>query len=277
MPSTLFFYTLCGLIIGSFLNVCIYRIPRRESIAFPGSHCPGCDRPIRPIDNIPVLSYLLLRGRCHSCGMRISLQYPIVEILAGLAFYSCALRWSFTAPTFVNSIFIAVVIVLFFTDYWHQTLPNVLTLPGIVAGVILSPFQDPAFYSDGATYYLAGIFAPSNPGKALPWTGSLWGALVGSGILFAVAWIYQAFRKKQGLGMGDVKMMAFVGAFLGWRLAFLTIFAGSLLGSVLGIFLVMFRGKNMQAKLAFGTFLGFSAVASLFFGLRLLEWYLTGH
>lgn len=277
MPSFLFLHSLFGLIFGSFLNVCIYRIPRRESVAFPGSHCPGCNRPIRPIDNIPVLSYLFLRGKCRFCGMRISLQYPIVELLSGMAFCACALRWGLAAPTFVNSLFIAVVIVLFFTDYWHQVLPNVLTLPGIIAGIALSPFQDPAYYYDGASYYLAGIFSPSDPGKALPWAGALLGALVGGGILFVVGCAYQAARKKQGLGMGDVKMMAFVGAFLGWRLAFLTIFAGSLLGSLLGIFLVLFRGGNMQAKLAFGTFLGFSAVLALFFGLRLLDWYLTGH
>jgi leader peptidase (prepilin peptidase)/N-methyltransferase len=208
--------------------------------------------------------------------MKISSQYPLVELLAGLAFCACALRWGPTAPAFVNSLFISAVIVLFFTDYWHQILPNVLTLPGIIAGVILSPLQEPAYYSDGATYYLAGILSPSDPGRILSWTGSLLGALVGGGILFIIGWTYQIARKKQGLGMGDVKMMAFVGAFLGWRLAFLTIFAGSLLGSLAGIFLVFFQGKNLQAKLAFGTFLGVGAVAALFFGLRLFELYITG-
>ncbi len=271
-----FFYTLFGLIIGSFLNVCIYRIPRRESIAFPGSHCPGCSRPIRPIDNIPVLSYLLLRGRCRFCGMRISPQYPIVEILSGLAFCSCALRWDVTPPTFINSLFIAIVIVLFFTDYWHRILPNVLTIPGTIAGILLSPFQLSTYYEDGISYFLAGLLSQSDPFKILPWVGSVFGALFGGGTLFLVGWAYQAVRKKQGLGMGDVKMMAFVGAFLGWRLAFLTIFAGSLLGSVLGFLLILFRGKSLQHKLAFGTFLGPGAVAALFFGLRLFEWYLTG-
>lgn len=167
-------------------------------------------------------------------------------------------------------------IVLFFTDYWHQVLPNVLTLPGILAGIALSPFQDQGYFYDGASYYLAGLFSPSDPGKALSWAGALLGALVGGGILFVVGWAYQVTRKKQGLGMGDVKMMSFVGAFLGWRLAVLTIFAGSLLGSLLGVFLVLFRGGTMQAKLAFGTLLGLSAVGALFYGPRLLVWYLRG-
>ena len=128
-----YLWAACGLVIGSFLNVCIYRLPRHESIVFPGSHCPNCGKPVKPYDNIPVLSYLLLLGRCRFCRKPISLQYPVVELLSGLAFYACAAQWGSTSPAFVNSLFLAVILVLIFTDYHHQILPNVLTLPGVVA------------------------------------------------------------------------------------------------------------------------------------------------
>ena len=132
-------YTLFGLIIGSFLNVCIYRIPLGKSIVFPGSSCPSCSKPIRFYDNIPVLSYLLLRGKCRACGAPISFQYPLVELLTGLAFFACAKAWHFESPTYVNSLFLSVLIILVFTDYHHRILPNVLTLPGTIAGILLSP------------------------------------------------------------------------------------------------------------------------------------------
>ena len=266
-------YTVMGLVIGSFLNVCIYRLPRKESIVVPGSHCPHCGKGIRPYDNIPVLSYLLLMGRCRFCRQPISLQYPIVELLAGLAFYASYAAWGMTPPAFVNSIFLSVIIVLIFTDYNHQILPNVLTLPGIAAGVILSPYQEVAYFKDAISYNLASLISTDNPDAWLPWIGSITGALIGGGFLFLVAMAYQALRKRQGLGMGDVKMMAMVGAFAGWRLALLTIFVGSLLGGIVGIFLVIFGGRTLQSKLAFGTFLGAAAAIALFCGVAILQWY----
>ncbi len=268
-----YFYTVMGLVIGSFLNVCIYRLPRKESIAFPGSHCPHCGKGIRPYDNIPVLSYLLLMGKCRFCRQPISIQYPVVELLAGLSFYACFSAWGMAPATFVNSIFLSAIIVLIFTDYHHQILPNVLTLPGIAAGIILSPFQDAAFFKDAISYNLAELISTDNPDAWLPWVGSITGALIGGGVLFVVAMGYQALRKRQGLGMGDVKMMAMVGAFAGWRLALLTIFVGSLLGSIVGIFLVLFGGRTLQSKLAFGTFLGAAAAIALFYGVTFLQWY----
>jgi leader peptidase (prepilin peptidase)/N-methyltransferase len=269
-------YAIFGLIIGSFLNVCIYRIPRRESIAFPGSHCPSCGKPIRFYDNVPVLSYLLLRGRCRACHAVISPQYPLVEILSALAFFACGLRWNFTPPTFVNSLFLSIIIILVFTDYHHRILPNVLTLPGIVAGILLSPFQAQFVYTDpfSLSMSLAGLIWPENPRLLLPWTGSLLGAIVGGGSLLLVALAYERLRKRQGLGMGDVKMMAMVGAFLGWPLAWLTIFVGSVFGSVVGVFLIVFKKMSLQTKLAFGVFLGVGTVISLFYGLSFLYWYL---
>jgi leader peptidase (prepilin peptidase) / N-methyltransferase len=272
-------YAVLGLIIGSFLNVCIYRIPLEKSVVFPGSGCPHCGTPIRFYDNIPVLSYLLLRGKCRSCKDPISIQYPIVELMTAVAFYACARTWSFEAPTFVNSIFLAVVIILIFTDLNHRILPNVLTLSGTVAGILLSPFQRPpvgqlhSYYTDKLSALTSGLIFPGNPEAALPWVGSILGALIGGGSLLAVGIGYMKLRKKQGLGMGDVKMMAMVGAFLGYYLAFLTIFFGSLLGLIFGVYLILFRKMNLQTKLAFGVFLGVGATISLFYGLPFLGWY----
>ncbi len=273
MPIFLVSYVIFGLIIGSFLNVCIYRLPRHLSIVFPGSHCPSCNKPIRAYDNVPVLAYLWLGGRCRFCRERISLQYPAVELLTGLAFFACARAWGYAPATFFNSLFLSLLIVLVFVDYQHQILPNLITLPGTVVGIALCFAQDSDIYLDGLADTVAASLHPSNPAVLVPLVGSVVGALVGSGILFVVGMAYKAVRKRQGLGMGDIKMMALVGAFLGWRLALLTIFAGSLLGSLLGIFLVLFRGRNLQSKLAFGTLLGAAAAFALFFGRPLLSWY----
>jgi leader peptidase (prepilin peptidase) / N-methyltransferase len=273
MPLLYVFYSLLGLIVGSFLNVCIYRIPRRESIVFPGSHCPHCGKGIRPYDNVPVFAYLWLRGKCRFCRKPISAQYPIVELLTGCAFLGCALQWDFTSPTYVNTLFLSMVLVLVFIDYQHQILPNVITLPGLVLGLLLSPLQWLDFFSDRASFAISSLFPVDDPVTVLPWAGSLLGALLGGGILFAVGFAYRITRGRQGMGMGDIKMMAMVGAFLGWRFAFLTIFAGSLLGSVLGLFLVAFRGKTLQTRLAFGTFLGAGAALALFLGTPFLEWF----
>ena len=273
MSTHALLYLVFGLIVGSFLNVCIHRIPRKESIVFPGSHCPHCGKPIRPYDNVPVLAYLWLRGKCRFCKATISARYPLVEILTGLGFFACGVKWDISSPTFVNSLFISIILALVFIDYDHQLLPNVITLPGILAGVLLSPLQSEAFFRDSLSFRVASAMSQDGAETALPWVGSILGTILGGGFLLVPALLYEAIRKRQGLGMGDVKMMAMVGAFLGWRMAFLTIFAGSLLGSAVGIFLVLFRGQSLQAKLAFGTFLGGGAVLALFFGIPLIHWY----
>ena len=276
MHTALFLYTILGLIIGTFLNVCIYRIPRRESVAFPGSHCPSCGKPIHFYDNVPVLSYLLLRGKCRACGAAISPQYPLVEMLTALAFFGCALKWNFSTPTYVNSIFLSVIIILIFTDFHHRILPNILTLPGIIAGIVLSPFQEPSIFADpfSFSFRLARLISPEHPQLLLPWIHSVMAAIIGGGSLLFVALVYEKIRKKQGLGMGDVKMTAMVGAFLGWPLALLTIFAGSFFGSCLGVLLILFKRADMQTKLALGVFLGIGSAISLFYGLPLVYWYL---
>lgn len=274
-PILLIGYAVLGLIIGSFLNVCVYRIPLGKSIVFPGSSCPSCGQPIRAYDNIPVLSFLLLRGKCRFCGHRISIQYPFVELLTGAAFLACAWRWEFSAPTFVNSLLLSIVIVLVFIDYRHQILPNVLTLPGAVAGMLLSSFQDFSFYSDALSVRMALSLPGDRPQALLPWIGSLVGALLASGVLWLIGFAFRKLRHKEGLGMGDIKMMAMVGAFLGWPLASLTVFAGAFLGTFVGVFLILFRNKNMQTKLPFGVFLGIGTALSLFYGLPFLRWYLA--
>jgi leader peptidase (prepilin peptidase) / N-methyltransferase len=275
MHVELIIYALLGLVIGSFLNVCIYRIPLGKSIVLPRSSCTRCGTPIRPYDNIPVLSYLFLRGKCRTCGEPISMQYPFVELLSGMAFYACASTWNFAPPTYVNSLFLAVIIILIFIDYHHRILPNILTLTCAVAGILLSPFQTPAVYSNTLTIRAAALFGHSDLTVVLPWVGSVLGALAGGGGLLVVGLGYQKLRKRQGLGMGDVKMMAMVGAFLGCGLAFLTLFAGSLLGLLVGIYLILFRRMNLQTKLPFGVFLGIGACFSLFFGNSFLHWYLS--
>jgi leader peptidase (prepilin peptidase) / N-methyltransferase len=267
------FSFILGLVIGSFLNVCIYRIPRGESIVFPSSHCTQCGKDIPAYDNIPVLSYLWLGGKCRFCKKPISMQYPLVELLTGLIFLGCALKWDFTSPTYINALFLSLVVILIFIDYHHQILPNVITIPGAIAGIVLSFLQEKELYADSISVKLAALLNGSNPAGILPWAGSLVGAIFASGALFLVAFLYQLARKRQGLGMGDVKMMALVGAFLGWRLAFLTIFIGSFAGSIIGLLLILFRGKNMQTKLAFGTFLGMGSLLAAFFGSAVIGWY----
>ncbi len=267
------FYFAFGLIVGSFLNVCIYRIPRGESVVFPRSHCPGCGAAIRPYDNIPLLSYLLLRGRCRSCGQHVSLQYPVVELVTGLLFYACSARWELTSPTLVYSVFLALLVILVFVDFQHQILPNVVTIPGTIAGILLSPLQAEGTYRDILTLKITSGLGLDGFEGLRPWLGSAIGAAIGGGVLLVVDQAYKLVRRRHGLGMGDVKMMAMVGAFLGALPALLTIFAGSFAGSIIGLFLVMFKGKNLQHKLAFGTFLGIGAAAVLFFGASFLGWY----
>ena len=268
-------YALLGLVIGSFLNVCIYRLPLEKSIVSPGSSCPHCGTSIRFFDNIPILSFLLLRGKCRVCGKSISIQYPLVELLSGLAFYGCARVWAFTPPTFVNSLFLAITIILIFTDYNHRILPNKITLPGTIAGILLSPFQTPEVYQDIFSYKVTSLLGFENASTVLPWVGSILGAVIGGGILFFVAFVYEMVRRREGLGTGDVKMMMMTGAFIGWRLAILTIFVSSLLGTVVGISLIALRKMDMQGKLAFGVFLGIGSAFCLFYGFSIVHWYLN--
>jgi len=242
--------TLFGLIWGSFINVLIHRLPRDESVVFPPSACPGCKKPIAPYDNIPVLSYLLLWGRCRHCKAPISIRYPLVELLVAAASLVAYLRHGYGVEYGVEFAFVAAMIALVVIDYDHRILPNVITIPGTLIGLLLAPIREP-----------------------ITVTQALAGAALGAGLLYGVAEVYFRVRKVEGLGMGDVKMMAMVGAFLGWKGALLTIFVGSLLGSLVGVALMATRGKDLKTALPFGTFLGVAAVGALFAGPRLIDWY----
>jgi leader peptidase (prepilin peptidase) / N-methyltransferase len=243
--------TLLGLVVGSFLNVCIYRLPRRQSVSWPPSHCPSCRRRLAWFENVPVVAWLLLRGRCRTCGSAISPMYPIVEALTGGIFLAGYLIYGLTPLLGARLLFACAMIVLFAIDLRHQILPNVITLPGIVIGFALSLFLPPG------------------------WLPSLIGILAGGGILFLIGEAYYRWRGVEGLGMGDVKMLAMIGAFLGWPLMLVTLVFASFAGSVVGVGVLVSRRGGMQAALPFGTFLAAGALVAAVAGESLLAWYLS--
>jgi leader peptidase (prepilin peptidase) / N-methyltransferase len=265
-----------GAIVGSFLNVVIHRLPREESIVLPSSRCPSCGAVIAFYDNVPVLSYLMLGGRCRGCKAHISARYPAVEVLtAGLwiiLFWRDGLTWALP----FDLVFVTAIAALIFIDAEHMILPNAITYPGIafafIARLVL-PFLLGRPYFDDLDMLLGGVLA----GMPL-WTasliGALIGALIGGGSLWLMGWTWEKLRGIEAMGLGDVKMMFMVGAYLGWRLTILTIFLGVLSGSIIGIVLMMRQGKrNMQMLLPFGVFLGIGAVAALLVGAQIVEWY----
>jgi leader peptidase (prepilin peptidase) / N-methyltransferase len=260
-----------GLIIGSFLNVCILRIPIAESVVLPSSHCPSCRTPIKPYDNIPVLSWLVLAGRCRKCKARISVMYPLVELSTGLLFLACYWAFGLSAEALKWAIFAALLIVLTITDLRERILPDKVNFIGLGLGLLLSLFTKPA---DGTASWLANhLFAYPPPDAALSFADSLIGAGVAGGLLWVVAEGYFRARGREGMGLGDVKMMAMAGAFLGLQRALLTILLGSLLGSIIGIAVISIGRKGRDFELPFGTFLGAGAILVMFFGSAALDWY----
>jgi leader peptidase (prepilin peptidase) / N-methyltransferase len=240
---------LFGAVIGSFLNVCIYRLPRGESLVWPGSRCTSCGRALSWFDNLPILSWVVLGGRCRTCRAPVSAMYPIVEAVTALAFLGGYLLYGVTLLGVVRVLFACALIVLFVTDLQHKILPNSITLPGIVIGFICSFFLPPG------------------------WFDSLIGILVGGGVLFAIAEGYYRIRGEEGLGMGDVKLLAMIGAFLGWKLVLLTLMLASLSGSIMGVALIVSRRGDMKYALPFGTFLAIGAVVSAAWGTPIVDWY----
>ena len=238
-----------GLVVGSFLNVCIYRLPRRESINWPGSHCTTCNRALSWYENVPIASWLVLRGRCRTCGEPVSVMYPLVELITGVLFVSGYWIYGWTPMLAVRLAFACAMVVLFAIDLRHHLLPNVITLPGIVAGFLLSLFLPPG------------------------WQASLIGLIAGAGVLFAIAEGYYRLRGIEGLGMGDVKMLAMIGAFLGWKLMLVTLILASFAGSVIGVGIIALGRGGMKAALPFGTFLAVGALAAAVVGDPLVEWY----
>ncbi len=239
-----------GAMIGSFLNVCIYRLPREESIVFPGSHCPSCNKPIPFYDNIPIISYLILRGKCRSCRNPISLQYPLVEGISALSSLLLFLRFGPTLSYLIYFSFFAALIVITVIDLYHQIIPDVMSLPGIGVGL------------------LASLVLPQ-----ITFFNSLLGILLGGGSLFLVATIYQWLFKREGMGGGDVKLLAMIGAFLGWKAVILTILFSSLIGSLAGIGIMLLKGKDSKYAIPFGPFLSLAAAISLFYGGKVIQWY----
>jgi leader peptidase (prepilin peptidase)/N-methyltransferase len=283
-----FFFFLFGIVIGSFLNVCISRIPEGVSIVSPGSRCPRCLKPIKPYDNIPVFGWLILRGKCRNCGLPISPMYPLVEFATGLIFVLTYYEYGISLLTLKWLIFSCLIIVLVVTDFLVRILPDLVNFPGLAMGIVLAfrvPIPDT---TAGTLFFLLGFRNfPVQSDLFFNVMNAVLGALVGSILLWGAAALYKLVRKREGMGMGDVKMMAMVGSFLGPRGAFLTILLGTLLGSVIGLMwiglLYLFGWKRnvaeraakrgmgkvsairwaiaSQYQLPLGTFLGIGALA----------------
>jgi leader peptidase (prepilin peptidase)/N-methyltransferase len=249
-----------GLVIGSFLNVCIHRLPSSQSIVHPRSRCPQCGRLIRAYDNIPVLSYLLLRGRCRDCGGRIPFRYPLVELLSGAFAAMAVARFGLGWQALLMYALIAAFLVITFIDLDHRIIPDVITLPGIIIGLAAS--------------FVALVVKVNPPGWISP-AESFIGILAGGGSLFLVAWGYQLITKREGMGGGDIKLLAMIGAFIGWKGVLFTIFIASLTGTLAGMALIFRRGGDMKLAVPFGPFLAVGAIAYLFLGPELMAWYLV--
>jgi leader peptidase (prepilin peptidase) / N-methyltransferase len=258
-----------GACIGSFLNVVIHRVPREESIAYPASRCPSCGATIRPYDNIPVVSWAVLRGRCRACRAPISARYPAVELLtAALFVLTFWLHSGLTLSLPFDLAFVAAVVALVFIDAEHMILPNVITYPGIAVALVARALV-PNLY--GVASLGAHLHVPA---WLLSVIGACIGALVGGGFLWLVGWLWERARGVEAMGLGDVKMMFMVGAYLGWPLTLLAIFVGVFSGSLAGVGLMLKRGdRDMQMLLPFGIFLGVGSLVSLLFGAQIIDWY----
>ena len=244
------FIFIMGLCIGSFLNVCIYRLPTSQSIAHPRSQCPNCRTPIAFYDNIPLFSYLWLKGRCRHCKVRIGLRYPIVELLGGMFALATFLKFGLTVEAFIYYVFIASLLVVTFIDLDHRIIPDVITLPGI-----------PVFFA-------ASFAIPS-----VAYKDALLGILIGGGSLYLVAWTYYQITKKDGMGGGDIKLLAMMGALVGWQGVAFTIFVSSLVGTLSGLAVMLQSRTGMKLAVPFGPFLAIGAISYIFFGTQLITWY----
>ncbi|MCK4837891.1 MAG: prepilin peptidase [Desulfobulbaceae bacterium] len=240
-----FYTTICvllGAIVGSFLNVVIIRIPQGDSIVFPSSHCPGCQTKLHWYDNIPIVSFILLRGKCRSCNMPISRQYPLVELSMAVIAYALFSGFSFSLLFAIYFIFCAALLAIIIIDFYHQIIPDVISLPGILIG-----------------------FAFSFINPAITWQSSAIGILLGGGILYAIAASYYLLTKREGMGGGDIKLLAMIGAFLGWQSLPFVIFGSSLLGSVVGIGAMLKQKKGGKTVIPYGPFLSIAAMIYLYY------------
>lgn len=265
-----------GAIIGSFLNVVIHRVPLEESIVFPNSRCPSCGAVIAFYDNVPVLSYLLLGGRCRGCKQRISPRYPGVELITALLFVAVTWHTGVSPALPFDLAFVSALVALVFIDAEHMILPNAITYPGIAFAILARlaiPYLVGEPHFDDLPWLLEGLFR-GWPLWAASLGGAALGALIGGGSLWLMGWTWEKLRGIEAMGLGDVKMMFMVGAYFGWRLTILTIFIGVFSGSVIGIVVAVVQGrKDLKIYLPFGIFLGIGAIAALLAGHQIVEWY----
>ncbi len=245
---------LFGAVVGSFLNVCIHRIPSGISIVTPPSSCPNCGKKIRFYDNIPILSYIILGGRCRLCKTSISLRYPIVETLNGVLWVAVMWRFGLGWPMVSYAVLVSSLLVITFIDLDCQIIPDRISIPGIPIGIFLGSLI---------------LIDPFLRTSMLGWKNSLIGAALGFGLFYAIAVL-----SRGGMGGGDIKLMGMLGGFIGWKGVLLTTFAGSLMGSIVGLFMVVFKGGGRKSKIPFGPFLAGGALLSLFFGQEILDWYI---
>ncbi len=247
---TEFLIFIFGLCIGSFLNVCIYRLPKSKSIVHPRSMCPHCGALIRSYDNIPILSYLALKGKCRHCETSISFRYPVIELMSGIFAVGVFLKYGLTFEAVIYYAFVAALLVITFIDIDHQIIPDVITLPGI-----------PIFFA--ASFALPEITVVE----------SILGILIGGGSLFSIAWLYHLLTQKEGMGGGDIKLLAMMGAIIGWQGVLFAIFVASAVGTVSGMLLMLKNRKTMKLAIPFGPFLAIGGTAYILFGPQLIAWY----
>ena len=242
-----------GAIIGSFLTVCVHRVPRGQSVVAPRSACPHCGRQIHWYDNVPLFSFLWLRGRCRACHTGIPPRYPIIELANGLGYLLVVWRFGLTWATIVYAGLVSVFLVVSWIDWDHKIIPDAITLPGIVVGFLCATFLLPT-----------------------GWINSLVGILVGGGILLFLAWVSPFLFGKEGMGGGDIKFLAMVGAFLGWQQALLTLMLGSVVGAVVGIALLATKVLQRGQYIPFGPYLALGGVIAILWGQDLWHWYFNG-
>jgi leader peptidase (prepilin peptidase)/N-methyltransferase len=266
----IFFAFLAGLLFGSFLNVCIHRWPREESVVRPRSRCPACQTPIAWYDNVPVLSYLLLKGRCRSCGAPISIRYPIVELLTAALYAATAARFGLEPPAFKIAVFGSMMLVLFFTDLAEFILPDEITIGGMLIGLAFSVFV-PVDSGPASIVFLLSGAAP--PRWAVSLADAACSALILGGFLWLVGEAYYRLRKIEGLGLGDVKMVAMMAAFWGISQTVLILVLSSLIGAVTGILIVVIGRKQWHYALPFGSYLAATAIVAALWGDAILSWY----
>jgi leader peptidase (prepilin peptidase)/N-methyltransferase len=261
-----------GLVIGSFLNVCIVRLPRGGSIVTPPSHCPRCQSSVKFYDNIPIISFLLLRGKCRNCGEPISWQYPLVELMNALFYVWIVHEFWLGGEAFLMMVLCSSLIVITFIDLDHLIIPDIITLPGMLVGLSLAPFfMSPL--GDQLPFHLDQLLPHAGP-YLTGFLNSLIGLILGGGPLLAIGWIWEKLRHVEAMGGGDVKLMGMVGSFLGWKGALLTIMLGALTGSVIGVLLIALNRHKIGKHIPFGPFLAAGAVASAFYGPDIVSWYL---